>query len=66
MPWDSSDAQSYTRKANTPKKRRQFSHVANSAMSRGDDEGSAIRQANAAVKRNTGRTIRPKRKSRRY
>lgn len=63
MPYESGDATSYTRKANTPKKKRQFAHVADSALSRGASEGSAIRQANAVVKRGT---IRPKRKSRRY
>lgn len=49
MPWNKSDAKSKTYKANTPKKQRQWADVANSAKSRGASDGSAIRQANAAV-----------------
>jgi hypothetical protein len=51
MPWSPSDAKRHTRKATTAKKRRQFAHVANSMLSRGSSEGSAIRAANAAVAR---------------
>ena len=51
MPWTSKSAKSHTSKATTPKKERQWSSVANSALSRGASEGSAIRQANAVVKR---------------
>jgi len=62
MPWTSGDATSHTEAADTPKKRRQWAAVANSALSRcmkGKQdtvenrkkcEASAIRQANAAVK----------------
>ena len=49
MPWKPSDAKRHTKKANTPKKKRQFAHVANSVLERGGSEGSAIRQANAVV-----------------
>jgi hypothetical protein len=49
MPWSPEDAQRHTHKANTPERARQWSHVANSALARGESEGSAIRQANAAV-----------------
>jgi hypothetical protein len=49
MPWSASDAHGKTHKANTPKKKRQWAHVANSALKRGASEGSAVRQANAAV-----------------
>ncbi len=67
MPWTAKDASRFTKKARSPKSKRQFSHVADSALARGASEGSAIRQANAVVKRGSGRgTIRPKRKSRRY
>lgn len=52
MPWPPSSASRHTRKANTPSKRRQWSHVANSMLRRGASEGSAVRAANAVVKRN--------------
>lgn len=51
MPWEPSDATRFTKKANTPTKRRQWAHVANSALASGDSEANAIRQANDAVKR---------------
>ena len=49
MPWDSSDARRFTHKAKTAKQKRQWRHVANSALARGSSEGSAVRQANAVV-----------------
>jgi len=49
MPWTATDAKRHTAKANTPAKRSQWAKVANSALRSGADEGSAIRQANAAV-----------------
>ena len=49
MPWEPSDATRFTKKADTPKKKRQWAHVANSALASGDSEASAIKQANAAV-----------------
>lgn len=52
MPWTAKDATRFTHKANTPRKKRQFSHVANSMLRRGASEGSAIRAANAVVARN--------------
>jgi hypothetical protein len=62
MPWDPKDAKRHTKKANTPKKGRQWSDVANSVLKRGGSEGSAIRQANGVV----GRRGKPKmRKQRR-
>lgn len=51
MPWNSKDAKRHTKKANTPRRQRQWSDVSNSALSRGASEGSAIRQANAVVGR---------------
>lgn len=51
MPWSSGDAKRHTRKASSAKSRRMWSQVANSALARGADEGSAIRQANAVVAR---------------
>lgn len=50
MPWKPASAKRHTKKADTPKKKRQWSHVANAALRRGASEGSAVRQANAAVK----------------
>lgn len=51
MPWSSKDAKKHTRKADSGKKQRQWAHVADAALERGQSEGSAIRQANAVVKR---------------
>lgn len=51
MPWTSRDATRHTKKANTPKKKRQFAHVANAVLASTGDEGRAIREANAAVGR---------------
>jgi hypothetical protein len=49
-------AEKHTKKANTPAKKRQWQHVADSAEARGASRGSAIRQANAAVKKNPARS----------
>lgn len=51
MPWTPADATSKTKKADTPKRRRQWSAVANSALERGASDKSAIMQANAVVGR---------------
>ena len=49
-------AERFTKKATTPKLKRQWSHVETSARKRGASPGSAIRQANAAVAKNKRRT----------
>lgn len=49
MPWSPSDASSKTRKANTPKKQRQWSDVANSVLDRTGDDAQAIRTANGVI-----------------
>lgn len=49
MPWTPADAHRHTHKANSPKAQRQWSHVADSALSNGHDEGTAIRMANGVV-----------------
>ena len=49
MPWTPKDATRHTKKANTPKKKRQFAIVANEVLKSTGDEGRAIREANAAV-----------------
>ncbi len=59
MPFPPKSATKYTKKAKSPKKKRQFAHVANSMLKSGASEGSAIRAANAAV---AGTTKPPKAK----
>ena len=44
-------AEKFTKKATTPTKKRQWEHVYSSAKSKGSSPGSAIRQANASVKK---------------
>jgi len=48
-------AQRFTKKANTPKRRRQWQHVYDSALRRGASEGSAIAQASGVIKRSRRR-----------
>lgn len=43
-------AQRFTKKANTPAKRRQWKHVEDSAKARGLSPGASVREANAAVR----------------
>jgi hypothetical protein len=47
-------AERFTKKANTPKRKRQWQHVYDSAKRRGASPGSAIRQANAVIARGRG------------
>jgi hypothetical protein len=56
MPWKKSDAKKFTKKADTPKKASQWQAVTKSALSRGASEGSAIKQANAVVKKARGKS----------
>lgn len=49
MPWTPSDAHRHTHKANSPVAQRQWAHVADSALSHGASEKSAIMQANGVV-----------------
>ena len=60
MPWNPKDATQFTKKAKSAKKKRRFSHVANSMLAAGKSEGSAIRAANAAVAGTAKRHERPK------
>ncbi len=62
MPFGPRDATRHTRKADTPKRKRMFAHVANSMMDRGMPEGRAIAAANAAVGRSKRKSRRSKRK----
>ena len=50
MPWKPSDAPKHTRKAKTAKKKRQWTHIADSMLKRGESEGDAIRAANGVIK----------------
>lgn len=56
MPWTPGDAKGKTKKASTPKKQRQWRDVANSVLQRTGDEGRAVREANAVVRRSTDKT----------
>lgn len=51
MPWKPGDAPAKTKKANSPTKKKVWANVANGALGRTGDEGSAIRQANAVTAR---------------
>jgi hypothetical protein len=51
MPWTAADATKHTKQADTAELRELWAKVANEALERSDDEGSAIRQANAVVAR---------------
>lgn len=51
-------ASKHTRQATTPKLKRQWEHVRASVEARGGSAGSAIRQANAVVKRSHRRSRR--------
>lgn len=56
MPWKPGEATEKTKKAKSPKAKRQWAHVANSMLKRGESEGSAVKAANAAVaKRKKGK-----------
>lgn len=52
MPWEPKDAKRHTKKADSPTKKRQWAHVADSVLAKGGSESSAIRQADAVVGRN--------------
>lgn len=51
MPWKPKQAESHTRKADTPKERKQWADVANAVLRKTGNEGRAVREANAVVKR---------------
>lgn len=51
MPWSPAQASSKSKKANTPKKRRQWSKIANAVLKRTGDEGLAIREASGVIKK---------------
>lgn len=51
MPWNPADATRHDKKADTPKKQRQWSDIADSALARGEDEATAIREANGVLRK---------------
>ena len=51
MPWKSSDAKRHTKKASSPKLKGLWQHVANQVLEATGNEGRAVREANAVVKR---------------
>jgi len=56
-------AKRFTKKANTSKRKRMWEHVYEGAKKSGDSPGSAIRQANAVVKKDKGKGKKGKKKS---
>ena len=56
MPWTANSAPRFTKKAKSPKAKRQWSHVADSTLARTGDEGQAIRAANAVAKSSAAST----------
>ena len=51
MPWSTSDVSGKTKKATSPKAKRQWTDVANSALARGESEKTAIMEANGVAKK---------------
>lgn len=55
MPWNENDGPArHTKKAKSPSAKRQWAHVANGVLTKTGDEGRAVREANAVVKRRGG------------
>jgi hypothetical protein len=50
MPWRSTSAKGFTRKAKSKTAKRQWAHVANSMLKSGKSKGAAIRAANGIIK----------------
>lgn len=51
MPWTAKDAKAKTRKASSPKAKRQWKNVANRVLAETGNDGRAVREANAVIKR---------------
>jgi hypothetical protein len=51
MPWTADDAERHTHRATTPELKDLWAKIANECLERTGDEGRAIRQANAVVRR---------------
>lgn len=54
MPWKTGDVTHKTKKAKSAKAKRQWTHVANSALKSGDSEATAIKKANSVIKKRRG------------
>lgn len=54
MPWKTDDVKHKTKKAKSAKAKRQWTHVANSALKSGDSEATAIKKANSVIKKRRG------------
>lgn len=61
MPWSPKDANRFTKAADTTKLRELWANVANQCYVAGDDEGSCVKKANAAVKKQIRRKKRKRR-----
>ncbi len=55
MPWTPSESSRFTKKAKSPKRKRQWAKVADSVLARTGDDGAAIRAANAVVKKSSAK-----------
>lgn len=51
MPWSPGDASGKTKKAKSPRLKRQWKDIANSALGHGKSEATAIKMANGVLKR---------------
>lgn len=52
MPWDkNSQVGKHTKKASSPKRKKQWRDIANSVLKRTGDDAEAIREANGVIKR---------------
>lgn len=51
MPWTPADSAAKTKKAKSPKAKRQWSEIANNLLAHGKPEGQAIREANGVIKK---------------
>lgn len=51
MPYSAKDAKRHTKKADTPKKQRQWAHIFNSVMERTGSESAAFKAASGTVKK---------------
>lgn len=50
MPWSSKDAQRFTKRATSPKKKKLWASTANAALKAGATDGEAIRKANGTIR----------------
>lgn len=64
MPWTPADSTRFTKKAKSAKRKRQWSHVADSMLARGESEGAALRAANSVVKKSQSKRVRSRTRKR--